>query len=375
MVTARWRGLGKPAPLVSVAGTYSSVPPGTSGRQMVSSFAVDETGQLWGRNITARGDSFLDGSVSTDGWQLQGTPGRGVAVRDAVGAMSARVDGGVHGWTFVVGDDGHLWALTAVGTTATWVDHGSPGARVLMAGPPIPPESAPGPPVIHAIAEDGRLWMRSMGASGWRWSDRGSPQGVLIFSLVGAAGAPLEAGRRLHAVVIGSDGHFWLSSPQGDGFGWTDLGGPTAEERIVTGIGFRVGKSPDNQPLLIIVGVGSPSGQVWCHRRGDGMAPQWTTLGLPNDADPLGIIGIQPDRFPSHCMVNVIGHDQRVWSRSTGRSMAWTGWFPRADSSPVVGGVLSGAVSPVFLSGLLCVMVLSKQHECWLLGMSPIATA
>ncbi|WP_068923247.1 hypothetical protein [Planobispora rosea] len=351
---ARWEDHGRPGPVASIVGAYTDPPLHDTLDRPVVVAALDERGELW--NCVTWGNS-TGLFVSSESWVYHGRPAPGVGCAKGVGAITLAGGDPQPAWVFVIGDDGRLWARTADAAGWTWVDHGAPAGRSVKSGVAPIAADPPGAPAVHVLADDGRLWMRSASGGGWSWTDRGAPPGQLIFAIAGAALLPTAQGRIPVAAVVTGDGHLWVSVPDGASFRWTDQGVPAAAEKIVAGIGIEVVTVPGGPPMLDIVVVGSPSGQVWSHRWPPGGTTGWTAHGRPADARIRAAVGTMPDPAnPAGCLVVVVGNDHQVWATSSAGG-AWSRWDPQFAATTVTGGKAA-----LLLDVLPCALVLDGER-------------
>jgi hypothetical protein len=178
-------------------------------------------------------------------------------------------------FTFVVGDDGHLWEDTWNTSSWTWTDLGvSPGdARVGVT-------NWNSQLYVFIAGYDGHLWMDHWGGFTWTWTDLG----VLPHGFRDGAGAA-SWGNYFYAFLVGSDGHLWVDYWNTSSWGWYDQGTPP-NWLLNAGVGTAISGN------TVSVFVQSVSDSVWVDYW-NGSTWQWTQQGVPPyPGDPIGGVDV-----------------------------------------------------------------------------------
>ena len=324
---AAWTNHGHPGGLATIIGAYPGPLPSDGPEPETITFAVDGDGLLWQAEVFGEPDDGLFGESSF--WIHHGRPAETVAIRAAVGPFAVASIRPQPAWVFMIGSDGHLWSRESVAVEDwSWVDHGTPEGTTIASA--VTPVSVDARPAVHALARDGHLWMRARLGGQWQWVDRGTPHGQLIFSVLGAANLPPNLDGFPVAAVATGTGQVWINQPDGAGFRWEPLDTPTADDRIVAGIGVTMVSAS----ALDITAVDA-NGKVWNRRWSATNPGQWASLGSPAGAAITAAVGAIADPAgAARTMVAVVAGDQ-LWLTSTAGG-GWTRF--EAPEATVIGG-------------------------------------
>jgi hypothetical protein len=202
---------------------------------------------------------------------------------------------------FVRTDDGHLWVNTWTGASGTWSDLGTPPtARVANAIGSVAIQDgwgAPQRPYTFVIGDDGHLWLNWWTGSRFTWDDRGALPGtgwttrvkVGVAVLRTTAGSPDFP----QAFLMDAQGQVWRHGWHGSGWSWTNHGAPPG-----TGYKRGVGAVPieDGDPTAFVrpQAFASVNGLVYRLTPANG---QWGWQGIAGPGgiapNPSGLIGVR----------------------------------------------------------------------------------
>ena len=171
-------------------------------------------------------------------WADQGLPPNTKAT-SGIGVTTYRENGQQRIYAFVTCDNSRLAVNYWNGTQWQWADQGAPAGRKIFGKPASISyfDSRLGTTRIYTflIGDDRHLYVNYWNGSQWQWADQGTPPSAGVAVSPSAITYPSEHGQVIEVFVIGNDGKLYQNRWDDSGWSWTDLGMPTSP---ATKIGF-----------------------------------------------------------------------------------------------------------------------------------------
>jgi hypothetical protein len=251
----------------------------------------------------ASGTLALNSSVDGGGtwtWQtLSGSPPAGVlsiAAATSFFGGNLATDGTAINqiYSFVVGNDQHLWVVVSLdnGTTWSWQDQGAAPTAIAGAPDAVSRESVESPSALeldtycYVIGTDGHLYVNYSQDNGttWNWADRGTPPATTL-----AAGQPSVLSyfdgthQSIYAFAIGNDNSLYANSGDGSTWNWQSLGQPSGVG-VSSVANFRptaLTIPPDAAKEIYVFVIGTNGHLFACYSPSGGIGWTWEDLGVP----------------------------------------------------------------------------------------------
>jgi hypothetical protein len=248
-------------------------------------------------------------------WSNQGRPPN-TTVSNGLGVITFQENDGtrkIH--AFVIGGDGHLFVNWWNGSNWQWSNQGNPTATTALIGPGVITfQHTDGTRRIFAfvMGKDGNLHVDWWDGSNWKWSNLGRPPNTTVSSGPGVITFQENDGtRKIHAFVIGGDGHLWANWWDGSQWQWSDQGG--ANQSIgLTGPGaITYQDNAKKQHIYVFTHNSILQVNYW-----DGSNWQWANLGKPlntNIISGAGVVTFKDDKGTQRTYAFTVGSDGHLY--------------------------------------------------------------
>lgn len=270
------------------------------------------------------------------------------SLRGQVCTPSIRAGGGVAGSftgpsAYVKGNDGHLWANAANGTSRSWTDLGMPGGQSVLS---VVGAYSNGSYVYIFVQSRqlGQLWINKWDgiSSAGQWQNQHTPaKDTAVIAGVGVV--PPLSNNKAYALIVGGDNRLSALSYDGTKGSWTSLGSPPGKT-VMTGAGVLT----TSTNMINVYVEANDANLYMIPWDGTNSPGSWVPLGAPAPGI-ASAIGVLLDTATGNKYIYVLGRDGNLWRLLQG--MSWS-ILESPNNEPFVAGIgLSQASMSAFLQG------------------------